>query len=62
MGTYIAEGKENDIVDPDGGANVSAKIEKLQKMGGTEEDHPNLLKVPTCPATDAPGWTYNLNQ
>ena len=59
VSTYIAEGRDDEIVDPDHGANVSAKVEKLQKMGGTSV-HPNLARVPKCPGADDPGWTSNL--
>ena len=32
-------------------------------MGGTENVHPNLAKVPKCPAQDsAESWTDNLSQ
>ena len=59
VSTYIAEGRDDEIVDPDHGANVSAKVEKLQKMGWTSV-HPNLARVPKCPGADDPGWTSNL--
>ena len=48
VSTYIAEGRDDEIVDPDHGANISVKVEKLQKMGGTSV-HPNLARVPKCP-------------
>ena len=52
---YIAEGRDDDIVNPDHGANISAKLGRLQKMGATENVHPNLAKVPKCTAANAPG-------
>ena len=61
VSTIIAEGRDDDIVDPDHGANIAAKIEKLQKMGATRAAHPNLVKVPKCPPVDAASWTDNLS-
>ena len=60
--TYIAEGKVDHIVDPDSGANISAKLEKLQALGGSESVHPNLAKVPKCPPSGAACWTDNLSK
>ena len=62
VSVYIAEGRAGKIVDADQGVNVTTKIEKLQRKGGTEQVHPNLAKVPKCPAADAPGWTSNLSK
>ena len=62
VSVYIAEGRAGKIVDPDHGANVTTKIEKLRRKGGTEQAHPNLAKVPKCPAAVAPGWTSNLSK
>ena len=55
VSVYIAEGRAGKIVDLDHGANVTTKTEKLQWKGGTKQEHPNLAKVPKCPAADAPG-------
>ena len=46
VATYIAEDRQNEIVDPDGGANITSKLERLRLRNGTEEVHTNLAKVP----------------
>ena len=51
---YITAGLDSKIVDPDGGANVAAKAEKLRSAGVS---NPNLKAVPPYPAD---GWESNL--
>lgn len=57
---YVVEGKDSLIVDPDVGANIKAKLSKLQPMGAAKSLNPNLLKVAQCPALDDPQRTENL--
>ena len=61
MYIYIAEGKDSDIVDPDHGANIAAKLSKLKQMGASRI-HPNLRIVPKYPDLNDPEWTENFSQ
>ena len=51
---YINAGLDSKIVDPDGGANVATKAEKLKSVGVS---NPNLKPVPPYPVD---GWGSNL--
>ena len=61
MTSYIAEGRDREIIDPDHAANISAKLERLEGVSG-EAAHPDLVKVPKCALLDAPGWTSYLSR
>ena len=54
---YIRLGLDNDIVDPDNGANISRKLAKIQKAGVDTDLHPNLRDSPKVPSD---GWSSNL--
>ena len=49
-------GLNKNIIDPDKGANVARKLERLQQSGVNEVAHPNLRSSPTLPKE---GWTSN---
>ena len=58
MSTIIAEGRDNGIVDPDHGANISAKT---AKDGNHESCSSQLGESHKCPPVDAASWTDNLS-
>ena len=50
-------GLDEDIIDPDKGANIARKLERLQESGVNEVAYPNLRSSPVLPNE---GWTSNL--
>ena len=50
-------GLDKNIIDPDKGANIAKKLERLQVSGVNEVAHPNLRPSPAIPNE---GWTSNL--
>ena len=54
---YVRMGLDEDIIDPDKGANIARKLERLQESGVNEVAHPNLRSSPVLPNE---GWTPNL--
>ena len=54
---YIHMGLYANIIDPDKGANIARKLERLRVSGLNKKDHPNLR---LSPAISAEGWTSNL--
>ena len=54
---YIHVGLDTNIIDPDKGANIARKLERLRASGLNEKDHPNLRLSPAIPTE---GWTSNL--
>ena len=57
---YIATGLDQQLIDPDGGANVERKRQRLQTMGlGTSSGHPNLDCAVPVPES---GWGKSLKK
>ena len=54
---YVQMGLDTIIIDPDKGANIARKLDKLQKSGVNDNFHINLRTSPELPKT---GWTSNL--
>ena len=54
---YIHMDLDMIIIDPDKGANIARKLDRLQKSGVSDEVHTNLRTSPELPKT---GWTSNL--
>ena len=57
MKEYVRLGLDKKIIDPDKGANIARKLERLQESGVNEAAHPNLRFSPALPKD---GWTSNL--